>query len=229
MSKYSAKIIAQICQEYLSGKYSHEDICLKYEIHYNQKKKSSIIYDWIPRYLSNGEQTFIRAPGYAAYTSAFKKKAVIDYLNGNGSLREIAAKYNIPSKEALRRWVMLYNANRELKDYNPNREVYMAEAKRKTTIDERKEIVEYCINHNRNYKDTAAKHDVSYSQVYSWVKKYDINGVEALTDKRGRHKSDDEVDELERLRRENIRLKRQLKENDMLTELLKKVQEFERM
>ena len=35
--------------------------------------------------------------------------------------------------------------------------------------------------------------------------------------------------ELERLRRENARLKRQLLEKDMLTELLKKVQEFERM
>ncbi|MCQ4871784.1 transposase, partial [Blautia producta] len=40
---------------------------------------------------------------------------------------------------------------------------------------------------------------------------------------------DDEVDELERLRRENLRLKSQLKEKDMLTELLKKVKEFERM
>jgi hypothetical protein len=41
----------------------------------------------------------------------------------------------------------------------------MAEARRKTTIDDRKEIVEYCINHNRNYKDTAAKFDegISYS------------------------------------------------------------------
>ncbi|MDU3020262.1 MAG: transposase, partial [Clostridium perfringens] len=38
-----------------------------------------------------------------------------------------------------------------------------------------------------------------------------------------------EVDELERLRRENIRLKRQLKEKDMLVELLKKVKELERM
>lgn len=105
----------------------------------------------------------------------------------------------------------------------------MAEARRKTTIEERKEIVEYCINHNRNYKDTAALYDISYSQVYSWVKKYDVNGEESLTDKRGHHKTDDEVDELERLRRENLRLKRQLEEKDMLTELLKKVKEFERM
>ena len=52
---------------------------------------------------------------------------------------------------------------------------------------------------------------------------------EALTDKRGCHKTDDEVDELELLRRENVRLKKKLEEKDMLTELLKKVQEFERM
>ena len=123
----------------------------------------------------------------------------------------------------------MYNANRELKDYDPKQEVYMAEARRKTTLEERKEIVNYCINHNRNYKNTAAKFDVSYSQVYNWVKKYDANGESGLTDKRGHHKTDDEVDELERLRRENLRLKRQLEEKDMVVELLKKVKEFEGM
>lgn len=105
----------------------------------------------------------------------------------------------------------------------------MADARRKTTIEERKEIVEHCISHQRNYKETAALYAVSYSQVYSWVKKYDVNGIDALTDKRGHHKTDEEVDELERLRRENLRLRRQLEEKDMLTELLKKVKEFERM
>ena len=48
-------------------------------------------------------------------------------------------------------------------------------------------------------------------------------------DKRGHHKADEEVDEPERLRRENLRLKRQLEEKDMVVELLKKVKEFERM
>ena len=77
----------------------------------------------------------------------------------------------------------------------------------KTTIEERKEIVDYCINHNRDYKGTASIYNVSYSQVYSWVKKYDVQGDDGLTDRRGRHKTDEEVNELERLRRENIRLK----------------------
>ena len=55
----------------------------------------------------------------------------------------------------------------------------MAKARRKTTIDERKEIVDYCIEHNRNYKETAALYNVSYSQVYSWMKKYDSEGEDS--------------------------------------------------
>ena len=124
---------------------------------------------------------------------------------------------------------MKYNANIELKDYEPKQEVYMAEAQRKTTLEECKEIVEYCISHDNDYKGTASRYDVSYSQVYSWVKKYRESGEKGLEDRRGHHKSDDEVDELERLRRENQRLKRQLEERDMLCELLKKVKEFEGM
>lgn len=105
----------------------------------------------------------------------------------------------------------------------------MADARRKTTLTERKEIVEYCISHRKDYKGTAALYDVSYSQVYAWVKKYAEAGEEGLEDRRGHHKTDDEVDELERLRRENMRLKRQLEERDMVVELLKKVKEFEGM
>lgn len=105
----------------------------------------------------------------------------------------------------------------------------MAESRRKTTQAERKEIAEYCISHGLDYKNTAVHYDVSYSQVYMWVKKYTADGEAGLADRRGRHKTDEEVDELERLRRENVRLKRQLEERDMLVELLKKVKEFEGM
>ena len=46
---------------------------------------------------------------------------------------------------------------------------------------------------------------------------------------RSEEHTSDEIDELERLRRENLRLKRQLEEKDMVVELLKKVKEFEGM
>lgn len=58
-------------------------------------------------------------------------------------------------------------------------------------------------------------------------KKYVANGDDGLTDKRGHHKTDDKLDEVEYLRRENLRLKRQLEGKDMVVELLKKVKEFE--
>lgn len=214
---------AMIAQKYIARAGSSYDIAAKYGVN------SKTVVRWAQRYKEQGLNAFIRGTGNTHYTSDFKMICIELYISGELSIDEIVAKYNISSNYVLREWIKRYNANRELKDYRPKREVYMAEARRKTTIDERKEIVEHCINHNRNYKDTAALFNVSYSQVYSWVKKYDANGDEALSDKRGHHKTDDEVDELERLRRENLRLKRQLEEKDMLTELLKKVKEFERM
>jgi len=184
---------------------------------------------WIQKYKEHGASALIPQIGHNSYSKEFKIMVVEEYINGLGSLFELTAKYQLSNDTLLSHWISIYNANRKLTDYSPKREVYMAEARRKTTIDERKEIVEYCINHERNYKDTASLYDVSYSQVYSWVKKYDANGEISLIDKRGHHKADDEVNELESLRRENLRLKRQLEEKDMLTELLKKVKEFERM
>lgn len=229
MSKYLSEIKIKACEDYLSGKYSHREICSKYNIDFREGNRSSAINEWLPRYIANGPSAFMKTVGNQSYSSEVKEMAVLEYLSGEGSYYNIAAKYNLRSKTQLQRWVSMYNASRELKDYHPNREVYMAESRRKTTIEERKEIVQYCVEHNRDYKGTASIYDVSYSQVYSWIKKYDINGEEGLTDKRGYHKTDDEVDELERLRRENARLKRQLEEKDMLAELLKKVQEFEGM
>lgn len=133
---------------------------------------------------------------------------VEEYIDGVASITDLTAKYRIGSETVLSKWIKLYNANKELKDYIPKREVYMAEARRKTTIEERKEIVEYCLTHDRDYKGTASIFSVSYNQVYSWVKKYDVAGEEGLTDKRGRQKTDEEADELKRLRRENKRPKR---------------------
>lgn len=221
-SKYSPEFRSRVSQEYIDGVGSVHFLADKYGIGY------STLRGWINEYRIHGISAFCHKTN-RSYSKEFKITCVKAVINGEGSVNDIIAKYGISSRSVLRQWIKVYNASRELKDYNPKQGVYMAEARRKTTLEKRKEIVDYCINHNRNYKDAAAKFDVSYSQVYSWVKKYDVNGEAGLTDRRGHHKTDDEVDELERLRRENLRLKRQLKEKDMVVELLKKVKEFERM
>lgn len=97
--------------------------------------------------------------------ASFKEMVVLDYLSGCSSLEDIAAKYNLRSSSSVHRLVILYNANKELKNYDPKREVYMADARRKTTIEERKEIVEYCISHNNNYKGTASLYRSSTGQI----------------------------------------------------------------
>ena len=118
----------------------------------------------------------------------------------------------------------------ELKDYEPKREVYMATSERKERQRWRsgRRSCRILHSHGRDFKNAAVLYDVSYSQVYTWVKKYAADGDAGLTDGRGHHKSDEEVDRLERLRTENLRLRRQLKEQDMLVRTTKKSQkEFE--
>ena len=76
---------------------------------------------------------------------------------------------------------------------------------RKTSFEERVEIVQYCISHNRNYAETAVKYNVSYQQARSYTVKYEAGGVEALRDRRGRTKPEEEMSELEKLRAEKRR------------------------
>lgn len=221
-SNFTPEQRANIAQEYLDGLGSSSQIATKYGINAYTVRR------WAQKYTEQGISAFLVLNRNTTYSAEFKMSCVELYVQGKMSMDQIVAKYNISSNSVLRSWILLYNANRKLKDYNPKKEVYMAESRRKTTIEERREIVEYCLNHNCDYKETASIYDVSYNQVYSWVKKYNKDGERGLLDKRGHHKTDDEVDELEKLRRENLRLKHQLEEKDMVVELLKKVKEFER-
>lgn len=63
----------------------------------------------------------------------------------------------------------------------------MTKAKaRKTTLEERLEIVHFTLLHDKDYHLAMAKYHVSYTQVYSWVKKYEADGRDGLVDRRGK-------------------------------------------
>lgn len=47
------------------------------------------------------------------YDSNFKIKAVKAYVNGEGSLRDIAIRYGIPDKKSIRSWYHIYQTNGE--------------------------------------------------------------------------------------------------------------------
>lgn len=219
--KYSIKFKVNIIEIYLSGDKSAAQLAQENNIN------ESTIFSWVNKYMVQGEEVLTIKKRYSAYTKAFKKEAVDDYRNGLNSLQSVCSKYSISSVETLRKWVNEYNGHKELKVYKPKGEVYMTKA-RKTTIDERIEIVEYCLKHNREYIGAAEAYNVSYPQVYNWVKKYDELGEAGLEDRRGKQKSEENLSELEKLQKEIDRLRRQLELKERETILLKKVQEFER-
>ena len=53
---------------------------------------------------------------------------------------------------------------------------------RKTTKEERAEIVAFCIGHGKDYGLTVQTYQVSYQQIYSWVKKYEQKGYAEFAD-----------------------------------------------
>ncbi|XOS90574.1 helix-turn-helix domain-containing protein [Brevibacillus laterosporus] len=99
---------------------------------------------------------------------------------------------------------------------------------RATTWQERIDIVQYCLAHNYDYQKTVSQYQVSYQQVYQWVKKYENGGQDALQDGRGRKKPEEEVTEADR---HKLAMKKLEYENEHLraeVAFLKKLQEFQR-
>ena len=184
------------------------------------------IQQWICIYKSEGEGAFF-VTGNKQYSKELKEQAVQDYLNGRGSQQEICQRYGIRSKGKLQNWIKKYNGHEELKTSKTGGIAIMTKG-RKTTFDDRVEIVQYCIAHGRNYAKTAAKFGVSYQQARNYTVKYEAGGVDALQDRRGRSKSAEEMSELEKLRAENRILRAEKKRAEMEASFLKKLDEIER-
>ena len=160
------------------------------------------------------------------YSTELKLQAVRDYLSGKGSLRAICKKYEITSDCRLREWISCYNGHKDFKERSgAGGEIYMTKG-RKTTQEERSQIVAFCIEHGKDYALTVETYQVSYQQIYSWVRKYEASGVDGLVDRRGKAKPENELTEAERLRQENRMLQAMLKDKEMEIALLKKLREL---
>ena len=219
--KYSKELKIDTAKRYLNGEGSY--ISLSKEI----GADSSIIYGRILKYKKYGDEAFDTSTTNTPYTKEFKEKVVLAYLHGEGSYAELAIQFNISSRSVINTWVKSYNAHIELKDYIPGGDICMTKS-RKVNQGERLEIVKYCMEHDLDYKATAKIYEVSYANIYNWVKKYKELGEAGLGDKRGVHKSDEEVDEVELLKRQLKKYQHQLEMSQLEVRLLKKAEEIER-
>ena len=183
---------------------------------------------WTALYKAHGETAFINWGINKVYPIELKLQAINDYLNGKGSYETIAAEYGLRSEERLRQWVKMYNNGEDFSQRKMSGGSRMT-ASRKTTKEERIKIVKECIANGCNYGEAAIKYNVSYNQVYGWVKRFKELGEAGLEDRRGKRKVDQEPrSEVEELKVENERLKQELYMMTMERDLLKKVRELER-
>lgn len=175
-SKYSFEMKLAAVTKYLERSCSTESIAR------SLGTNGARIVEWVTLYQSLGAEGLKTTPKLNAYSVETKRSAVCDYLSGKGTLREIQKKYGIRSDKQLRNWIMKYNGHENLKYSGTGGTSTMTKG-RKTTYEERVEIVTYCIEHEMDYAQAAEKYQVSYQQVYQWIRKYQSDGAPGLVDK----------------------------------------------
>jgi transposase len=220
INQYNGAEKLAILQELEKGQMKLIDVARKYDITKNTLVK------WHHRYELYGYEGLTIRTHNKRYSAALKLQAVQDYLSGNYSQYQIIDKYKISSRTQLERWIIKYNSHSSFKSYK-DEGVYTMIKGRSTNWRERIDIVLYCLSHNHDYQNTSETYQVSYQQVYQWVKKYEDGGEEALMDGRGRKKAPEELSEAER---QKLAMKKLEYENERLraeNALLKKLQEME--
>lgn len=217
--KFTKEIKMEIIRRYLEGERLSQ-------LRQTYGFAMSSLRSWLKKYRKNGIAGLETPRNNQSYTKEFKEQVVQEYLSGKGSELDLADKYGIFSRSTVSTWIKQYNSHEEFKSNRGGR-IRMTKG-RNTTLEERIKIVEYCIEHKLDYTKTAELFQVSYAQVYSWLKKYNAQGVPGLKDNRGIGKPLEDMNELERLKAENKLLEAKNKQLQMENDILKKVKEIER-
>lgn len=151
-SRISFETKVKYVQEYISGKKRSCDICKELNI------VRESLYRWVSKYNLYGAEGIRPVVQNTNYPIEIKNFAVEDYLSGKGSLLEICRKYNISSDSVLQKWIKRYNnSHKQCKSHNIKENKIMTKG-RKTTFNERIEIVAFCIENNDNYQLTSDKY-----------------------------------------------------------------------
>ena len=182
---------------------------------------------WVSIYRKEGPVGLLEQQHNRNYSKDLKLSTVTAYLSGDGSLREIAERFGLRSERQLRNWLKEYNTHGEIRDRTSGGGSNMRKA-RKTTPEERLEIVRDCLANDKNYGAMALKYNCSYQQVRNWVLRYEKMGSAGLEDRRGRRSGTQPARTHEEEMRDKIaELERRNRDLQMENDLLKKVRELE--
>ncbi|MDR7871710.1 MAG: transposase [Tissierellaceae bacterium] len=224
-TKYSNELKIKACKDYEKGNGSFSDIA---EVIGTSK---SLVHRWYLRYKEHGSSAFATSINNHTYSKEFKLSIIEEYSLGKYSITYLAAKYNI-SESAVSNWINKWYNGIEIEDYVPKGVVYTMKS-RKTTFEERLEIVQWVIANNMSYKDAVDKYSITYALVYKWTRAYIDKGPDALKYQKRGPKPKTEIDEsnlteVEKLKLELEKEKALRKRREFELEVLKKKEEFEK-
>lgn len=220
--KLSYEEMLEAIKGYESGEGSYVSIAKKHGI------AATTFREIISKYKTFGEEGLKRKTCNKAYSKYLKEKAVLEYLSGKGNQQEICNKYNIYSRRLFAGWVMQYNGHKKIRSHSDSgTDIYMTKG-RKTSWQERIDIVAFCIVHGKDYALTIQTYGVSYQQIYAWVRKYETKGIDGLTDQRGKNKQESEITEAEKLKAQIKILHAKNYDLEMENAFIKKLKELER-
>ncbi|WP_252232202.1 transposase, partial [Clostridium sp. DSM 1985] len=98
-SKVSSEVKFKVVQGYLEGLKTMSQITYELDINY------STIQEWVRKYKQFGIKGLLTERMNTKYSDEIKTRAINDFYNSNGSLRDICIQYNISSHSILRKWI----------------------------------------------------------------------------------------------------------------------------
>ena len=120
----------------------------------------------------------------AKYSFEFKKKVVLEYINGEGGTQYLSTKYGLGSNSQLRKWLAAY---KEFGDEGLKR----SRKKENYSFEKKLSVVELYLSSEISYQDLAIQEGITNpSMIVNWVNRFRVAGPDALRPrKKGRKKT----------------------------------------
>ena len=110
----------------------------------------------------------------AKYSFEFKKKVVLEYLDGKGGTEYLSKKYRISSKEQLRNWINAYKAFGD-------EGIMRSRKKINYSFEKKLSVVELYLSSEISYQDLAIQEGINNpGMICNWVNRFRAAGPDAL-------------------------------------------------
>lgn len=110
----------------------------------------------------------------AKHSFEFKKKVVLEYLDGKGGLDYLSKKYGFGSNSQIRKWINAYKAFGD-------EGLMRSRKKAKYSFEKKLYVVELYLSSEISYQDLAIREGINNpSMICNWVNRFRVAGPDAL-------------------------------------------------